>query len=98
MTVWTATEIADELGVNPKAVRSFVRSIVRSNGGKVGEQTPGSGGRYAFDDEGSDPDAFIASWREAYASHRRTNNSVTVTLASLGVTPHDATEDDAAEA
>ena len=92
MTVWTATEIADEIGVNPKAFRSFVRSIVRANGGKVGENTPGSGGRYAFDDDGMEADAFIASWREAYQSHRRTNNTTTVTLASLGVTSHDASE------
>jgi hypothetical protein len=72
MTVWTATEIADAIGVNPKAFRSFVRSTVRSNGGKVGEQTPGSGGRYAFDDDGIDADAFIASWSAAYRAHART--------------------------
>jgi hypothetical protein len=99
MTVWTATEIADAIGVNPKAFRSFVRSTVRSNGGKVGEQTPGSGGRYAFDDDGIDADAFIASWSAAYRAHARTNNTRTVTLASLGVPMvDDAPEDDAADA
>jgi len=94
MAVWTATEIADELGVNAKAFRSFVRSIVRANGGKVGENTPGSGGRYAFDDDGMEPDDFIASWRTAYDSHRRTNNAVTVTLASLGIASSDSDDSD----
>jgi hypothetical protein len=98
MTVLTATEIADAIGVNPKAFRSFVRSTVRSNGGKVGEQTPGSGGRYAFDDDGADADAFIASWANAYRTHARTNNTRTVTLASLGIVADDATDDDVNEA
>jgi hypothetical protein len=83
MIVFTATELADAIGVNPKAFRSFVRSMVRSNGGKVGEQTPGSGGRYRFECEDGAEEAFIASWADAYKAHARTNNTRAITLDDL---------------
>lgn len=83
MRVFTATELADEIGVSPKAFRSFVRSMVRSNGGKVGEQTPGSGGRYRFECDEADADAFVARWADAYKRHARTNNTRAIVLADL---------------
>ena len=83
MIVFTATEIADAIGVNPKAFRSFVRSMVRANGGKVGENTPGSGGRYRFECNDDDVEAFVARWAAAYRSHARTNNTRAITLESL---------------
>jgi hypothetical protein len=100
MITFTATEIADELNVDPKAFRSFYRSIVRSNGGKVGVNTPGSGKRYAFDLDDSTAhndaeraalvDAYIDGWRIAYNSHRKTNNANKVSfddLVQLGIMP-----------
>ena len=83
MIVFTATELADAIGVNPKAFRSFVRSMVRNNGGKVGEQTPGSGGRYRFECDDDDADAFVARWAAAYRSHARTNNTRAIALDDL---------------
>ena len=44
-------QVAAELGTDPKTLRRFVRSHVRSQGGTVGEDTPGQGGRYSFDEE-----------------------------------------------
>jgi hypothetical protein len=87
MIVFTATELADEIGVAPKAFRSFVRSMVRANGGKIGEATPGSGGRYRFECDDDGVDAFIASWRTAYAAHARTNNTRAIVLDDLIGTP-----------
>ena len=85
MIVFTATEIADAIGVSPKAFRSFVRSSVRNLGGKVGVETTGSGGRYAFecDADASDDaaiDAFMQAWGDAYRAHARTNNTRAITL------------------
>src|SRR5580765_3423848 len=77
----TATELADAIGVAPKAFRSFVRSNVRLQGGKVGVDTPGSGKRYVFNVTQSEIDAIGA----AYASHRRTNGAVAFDAASLGI-------------
>ena len=96
MRIFTATELADELNVQPKAFRSFVRSLVRSNGGKVGEQTPGSGGRYRFecDDDDDAVASFIDGWRVAYQTHRKTNNTRTIDLASLVGSHDDASSPD----
>ena len=93
--IFTATELADELNVQPKAFRSFVRSMVRANGGKVGEQTPGSGGRYRFecDDDDASVASFIDGWRVAYNTHRKTNNTRTIDLASLLASDDDADGD-----
>jgi hypothetical protein len=83
MMVFTATELADAIGVNPKAFRSFVRSMVRANGQTVGVDTPGSGGRYRFECEDDDADAFVSSWASAYRTHARTNNTRAIVLANL---------------
>lgn len=83
MIVFTATELADEIGVAPKAFRSFVRSMVRANGGKVGEQTPGSGGRYRFECDDDERDAFVVRWADAYRAHARTNNTRAIALDDL---------------
>jgi len=91
MIVFTATELADEIGVAPKAFRSFVRSMVRANGGKVGEATPGSGGRYRFECEDDDIESFVQSWADAYKQHARTNNTRAIVLADLtGDDTHEA--------
>jgi len=86
----TATEMADAIGVSPKAFRSFWRSFIRSNGGTVGADTPGSGKRYNFTNV---DDAMIESVRAAYASHRRTNGAVTVDLSAMFASPDGATDD-----
>jgi predicted transcriptional regulator len=44
-------EVARELGTDPKTLRRFIRAHVKSQGGTVGEDTPGQGGRYSFDEE-----------------------------------------------
>ena len=66
----TATELADEIGVNPKAFRSFYRSYAKRNG----LSTPGSGARYKF----NVTDADIAAWSLEYHAHRKSNNALTV--------------------
>jgi hypothetical protein len=66
----TATELADEIGVHPKAFRSFYRSYAKRHG----LVTPGSGSRYRF----AVTQADIAAWAIEYASHRKSNNAITV--------------------
>jgi hypothetical protein len=83
MIVYTATELADAIGVNAKAFRSFVRSMTRASGGAVGVDTPGSGGRYRFECDDDDADAFVQSWADAYRAHARTNNTRAIVLADL---------------
>jgi hypothetical protein len=94
MIVFTATELADAIGVQPKAFRSFVRSMVRTQGGKVGEQTPGSGGRYRFECDDDDESAFVARWADAYKRHARTNNTRAIVLSDLLLTHAEAHADD----
>ena len=71
----TATELADEIGVNPKAFRSFYRSYAKRNG----LATPGSGARYKFNVN----DADIAAWSAEYHAHRKSNNALTVSGAPV---------------
>jgi hypothetical protein len=63
-TFLSAKDVASALDVDAKTFRRFVRSYVKKNGGTVGQDTPGRGGRYAFDEGEMDAirDAFIA-WR-----------------------------------
>lgn len=44
----SAKAVADELGVDAKTFRRFMRKAVTADGGIVGTDTPGSGGRYAI--------------------------------------------------
>lgn len=45
----TVKEVADQLDTDPRTLRKFLRKEVRDAGGKVGEDTPGKGGRYALE-------------------------------------------------
>lgn len=47
-TTLTVKEIAEEIGTTGRMLRKFIRSEVVESGGKVGEDTPGKGKRYAF--------------------------------------------------
>ena len=88
----TAKEMADAIGVNAKAFRSFWRSYTEANGGVVGIDTPGSGARYIF--EGVTDDS-IEIMRALYSSHRRTNNAKSIDLSALfGTVADDAADDD----
>jgi hypothetical protein len=72
----TATELADEIGVHPKAFRSFYRSYAKRNG----LATPGSGARYRFNVTEAD----IAAWSAEYHAHRKANNALTVDGSPIG--------------
>jgi hypothetical protein len=76
----TASEVADAIGVTPKAFRSFWRAMVRKSGGAVGADTPGSGKRYVF----NVTDADLERIASQYASHRRTNGGVVADLSIIG--------------
>jgi len=60
----SAKDVAIQLDVDAKTFRRFVRAYVKRLGGTIGADTPGRGGRYAFDESEMDAirDAFIA-WR-----------------------------------
>jgi deoxyribodipyrimidine photolyase-like uncharacterized protein len=44
-------QVAAACGTDPKTLRRFLRAVVRKRGGTVGEDTPGQGGRYSFDED-----------------------------------------------
>jgi len=59
----TVKDVAEELEVEPKTLRKFLRSEVVQNGGTVGVDTPGKGKRYSFEaDEVEDLKARFEAW------------------------------------
>lgn len=76
MAMLSAKDVAIQLDVDAKTFRRFVRSYVKRSGGVIGQDTPGRGGRYAFDEDEMDAirDAF-AAWRTM-----RSGQLVTFTL------------------
>lgn len=44
----TSAQVAEAIGTDAKTLRRFMRSTIKAQGGTVGVETPGSGGRYAF--------------------------------------------------
>lgn len=49
MATRTIKEIAADWEVSPRSIRKFLRSEIRSQGGTIGEDSPGKGGRYAIE-------------------------------------------------
>jgi predicted transcriptional regulator len=49
MATLTTKEIAEKIGTEPRTLRKFLRSEAVESGGKVGEDTPGKGGRYSIE-------------------------------------------------
>ena len=49
MATLTTKEAAEKLGTEPRTLRKFLRSETVENGGTVGEDTPGKGGRYSLE-------------------------------------------------
>jgi hypothetical protein len=84
MTIMSAKDIASELGTDPKRFRRFVRAHMRALGGTVGVDTPGQGGRYAFDS--SELDAI----RDAFNAWSLTRNAL---LISFALDVDDASDD-----
>lgn len=72
----SATELADAIGVDPKAFRSFYRKYAKAHG----LSTPGSGGRYKFNVRRTNDDTpdDVTAWGEAYADHARTHGAVVI--------------------
>jgi predicted transcriptional regulator len=50
----TVKEVAEEIGTTARLLRKFLRAETVEAGGKVGEDTPGKGGRYSFTREEAD--------------------------------------------
>lgn len=42
-------EVADMLDTDGRTLRKFLRKEIRDNGGTIGEDSPGKGGRYAIE-------------------------------------------------
>lgn len=60
----TVKEVAEEIGTTGRLLRRFIRSLVVEAGGKVGEDTPGKGKRYAFSRE--EADELIQLWEASF--------------------------------
>ena len=45
----TVKEVAEMIGTDGRTLRKFLRHEVTEAGGKVGEDTPGKGGRYSLE-------------------------------------------------
>jgi len=50
-TTLSVKDVAEEIGTTPRLLRKFIRAEAVEAGGKVGEDTPGKGGRYSFTPE-----------------------------------------------
>lgn len=72
----SAKDVAMLLDVDAKTFRRFVRSYVKRVGGVIGEDTPGRGGRYAFDE--SEMDAI----RDAFNAWRTTRSGMLISFVS----------------
>lgn len=48
-TTLTVKEVAEKLGTEARTLRKFLRQEVTDAGGKIGEDTPGKGGRYQLE-------------------------------------------------
>lgn len=86
MAFLSAKDVAQALDVDAKTFRRFVRSYVKSNGGTIGDDTPGRGGRYAFaeDEMQAIRDAFGA-WR----THRSGMHVSFMTIENVNGTDED---------
>ena len=49
MATLTVKEISEKIGTTPRTFRKFLRSEIVENGGTIGEDSPGKGGRYSFE-------------------------------------------------
>jgi hypothetical protein len=49
MASLTTKEISEKLGTEPRTLRKFLRAEAVEKGGKIGEDTPGKGGRYSLE-------------------------------------------------
>jgi hypothetical protein len=72
----SAKDVAIELDVDAKTFRRFVRAYVKRQGGVIGDDTPGRGGRYAFDE--GDLDAI----RDAFNAWRTTRSGMLISFVS----------------
>lgn len=81
----SAKDVAEHIGVSPKAFRRFMRAYVTSKGGSVGQDTPGRGGRYSFDEGALDN---IALAYRAWASR---SGSMHFDASAFDVTGDDTT-------
>jgi predicted transcriptional regulator len=48
-TTFTVKEVAEKLGTDARTLRKFFRAEATEKGGKIGEDTPGKGGRYSIE-------------------------------------------------
>lgn len=68
MATLSAKEAAAKLDTTPKTLRKFMRSEVKANGGAVGIDTPGKGGRWAIEAKSIAPmKKRFAAWQKAQA-------------------------------
>lgn len=67
MATLTTKETAEKLGTEPRTLRKFLRSEAVEAGGKVGEDTPGKGGRYSLEaKEFRSLQKRFEAWQEAH--------------------------------
>jgi transposase-like protein len=63
----TVKEIAEKIGTDARTLRKFLRFEAKENGGKVGEDTPGKGGRYQIEaNKVPSLTKRFATWQEAH--------------------------------
>jgi hypothetical protein len=72
----SAKDVALALDVDAKTFRRFVRSYVKRIGGVIGEDTPGRGGRYAFDE------SELPAIRDAFSAWRTTRSGMLISFVS----------------
>jgi hypothetical protein len=88
----TASFIAGQLKVDPKMFRRFIRARVVADGGAVGVDTPGSGGRYAFPVD--EVDEIMAAFKDWAAGPKKTKKEVIVEIDDEDYDEEDLEEED----
>jgi hypothetical protein len=77
----TVKEIAEKIGTDGRTLRKFLRFEAEEKGGKVGEDTPGKGGRYQIEAKqvAGLTKRFVA-WQEAHTRSADENEEAEVEL------------------
>jgi predicted transcriptional regulator len=66
-TTFTVKEVAEKLGTDARTLRKFFRAEATEKGGKIGEDTPGKGGRYSIEArQVPSLNKRFAAWSEAH--------------------------------
>lgn len=97
-TLLSAKEVAEKLDTDAKTLRKFVRKTIKDAGGTIGEDTPGKGGRYAFEaKEVSNLRKLFRTWEATEAKARAERAAKRAAEKAAAEANSDTEDDESAE-